>query len=130
VGRYALGVLVLLCSSACGGSPTTPSVVGQWGGDHASLSVTEQSAHVELDCAHGDASTAIRTNTFAVPGTFVREHGGPIRDGETPDSHPAMFSGTVSGDSLTLTIRLTDTNEPIGTFALTRDSPGRVVKCL
>ena len=108
-----------------------PSLVGEWGGDHVSLAVSNQASHAELDCAHGDFSGPCRPDRFAVNGTFVRAHGGPIQVGEIPDSHPAiLFSGTVSGSSMTLTIRLTDTNESVGTFALTRGSPGRVVKCL
>jgi hypothetical protein len=31
---------------------------------------------------------------FTATGTFVREHGGPIRDAERPDSPQAMYSGT------------------------------------
>jgi hypothetical protein len=61
---------------------------------------------------------------------FVREHGGPIRLGEVPDSHPANYAGVVRGDAMTLTVRLTDSADAIGTFSLTRGSPGRVVKCL
>ena len=121
---FALGV------SSCGSAPTMPSLVGEWGGDHASLTVSEQTSHLELDCAHGDFSGALQSVRFAVAGTFVREHGGPIRVDEKADSHPAMFSGSVSGSSMTLTIRLTDSNESIGTFTLTRGTPGRVVKCL
>jgi hypothetical protein len=36
----------------------------------------------------------------------------------------------MSGSVMTLTIRLTDSGELVGTFALTRGSSGRVVKCL
>jgi hypothetical protein len=115
---------------ACGGSPTVPSLEGQWGGDHVSLSVGEQSSHLELDCAHADIGGALQSVRFTAQGTFVREHGGPVRSDEVADAHPAMFSGTVSGNSMTLTIRLTDTDESIGTFALTRGNSGRVVKCL
>jgi hypothetical protein len=122
--------LIVLCASGCGGSATMPSLMGQWGGDHVSLVVADQTSHVELDCAHGDFSGAVDSDRFAIQGTFVREHGGPIRVDEKADSHPAMFSGTVSGTSMTLTIRLTDTNELVGSFTLTRGSPGRVVKCL
>ena len=130
MGLHKLTVLLLLCSSSCGGTPTMPSLVGEWGGDHVSLAVSDQASHAELDCAHGDFSGPLQADRFAVNGTFVREHGGPIQVGAVPDSHPAIFSGTVSGSSMTLTIRLTDTNESVGTFALTRGSPGRVVKCL
>ena len=97
------------------------------------MTVAQTSAHVELDCAHAEIPTAIEVdaaNQFVAAGTFVREHGGPIRLGETPDSHPASFSGSITQATMTLAIRVTDSNESIGSFVLTRGASGRVVKCL
>ena len=120
---------------ACSGVTTTPSPLspGVWGGDHISLSVVNASTHLELDCAHGDipaVPTLDRQGQFDVAGTYVREHGGPIRLGEIPDSHPAIYAGLVASTTMTLTIRLSDTNEPVGTFTLVSGSSGRVFKCL
>jgi len=120
---------MLVCMS-CGGSPSSPSTTGQWGGDHASLTVGDATSHIEFDCAHGDFNGAITTASFNLAGSFVREHGGPIRQGEPPDMHPAVYGGSISGSRMTLTVRLTDTNETVGTFMLTRGSTGRIVKCL
>jgi hypothetical protein len=129
---FALGAVV---SWACSGSPAGPSpaLTGMWGGDHIALTVADTGSHVELDCAHGDIPGALTVNArneFNVSGTFGREHGGPIRVGEVPDSHPAVYAGFVTVTTMTLTVRLTDTNEMIGTFTLSRGAPGRVVKCL
>ena len=68
VPRHAMTALFVFCASACGGSPTLPSLAGEWGGDHVSLTVTEQAAYVELDCAHGDLSETLRAGSFSVPG--------------------------------------------------------------
>ena len=127
--------LVAVAAYACGGATTGPSRLppGVWGGDHISLSVADTSTHLELDCAHGDipaVPTLDRQGQFEVAGTYVREHGGPIRQGEIPDSHPAIYSGLVASTTMTLTIRLSDTNEPVGTFTLVSGSSGRVFKCL
>jgi len=103
---------------------------GLWGGDHIALTVEDRSAHVELDCAHGDIPIRLPDAPFTVAGTFVREHGGPIRVDETLDSHPAMYVASTSDSVMTLTIRLTDSGELVGTFTLTRGSSGRVFKCL
>jgi hypothetical protein len=106
---------------------------GRWGGDHIALTVAVVGTHIEFDCAHGDIPIALMVdarNDFDVSGTFVREHGRPIRVGEVPDSHPAAYVGSVTETTMVLTVRLTDTNEAIGTFTLSRDSAGRVVKCL
>jgi hypothetical protein len=128
-----LGAVV--ATSACSSSPSGPSPVltGMWGGDHIALTVADTGTHSEFDCAHGDIPSTLMVNArneFDVSGTFVREHGGPIRVGEMPDSHPAAYVGSVTVTTMMLTVRLTDTNEVIGTFTLSRGSPGRVVKCL
>jgi hypothetical protein len=133
--RLSLVVLGVVACCACGGVTTGPSRLpsGVWGGDHISLSVTDTGTLVELDCAHGDIPAGLaldRHGQFQATGTYTREHGGPIRQGESPDSHPAIYSGLVASTTMTLTIRLSDTNESIGTFTLVSSSPGRVFKCL
>src|SRR6266436_316471 len=113
------GLARLLCllgtvvaTSACGSSPSAPSPVltGMWGGDHIALTA-DSGAHIEFDCAHGDIPIMLIVNArneFNVSGTFVREHGGPIREGEVPDSHPAAYVGSVTDTTMVLTVRLTD----------------------
>ena len=125
-------VLVLAVVAAACGTPASPSLMptGLWGGDHIVLTVEDTTAHVELDCAHGDIPIRLPDAAFTVAGTFVRDHGGPIRVDETLDSHPAMYVASMSGSVMTLTIRLTDSGELVGTFTLTRGSSGRVFKCL
>ena len=103
-----------------------------WGGDHIILTVTDSGSHLELDCAHGDipGPLTVDRGTIAITGTFVREHGGPIRVDEIQDTHPALYSGTLSGSTLQLSIRLTDSGEVIGSFSLARGATGRIAKCL
>lgn len=120
---------------ACTGSPSNPSPVslGMWGGDHVTMTVAATATHLEFDCAHGDIPGALATdsrNEFSVVGTFVREHGGPIRLDVPPDAHPAIYAGSVQSDRMALTIRLTDTGDLIGSFTLIRGIGGRIVKCL
>ena len=131
----ALIALGAVAGYACGGATTGPSRLqpGVWGGDHISLMVADASTHLELDCAHGDipaVPTSDRQGQFEVAGTYVREHGGPIRPGEIPESHPAIYSGRFTSTTMMLAIRLSDTSEPVGTFTLVPGSSGRVVKCL
>jgi hypothetical protein len=135
IARSVLALCVASSWLACNGNPASPStpLVGVWGGDHVSLSVTDAGSHAEFDCAHGDTPTSLAVDVrhaFRVGGTFVREHGGPILLGEVPDSHPAVYFGTVTANTMVLTVELTDTGIVIGTFTLARDTPGRVVKCL
>ncbi len=108
--------------------------LGPWGGDHISLTVAAAGTHLEFDCASGDIPGPITVdprNEFYVSGTFTREQGGPIPvPPPPPDSHPAAYTGSVNGDSMTLTVHLTDNQAMIGTFTLTRGSPGRLVRCV
>ena len=121
----AIGGLALVLVTACG-TPSEPSVLtGVWGGEHVLLTIADASAHLEFDCAHGDIPTRVPAAPFSVAGTFVREHGGPIRVDEMLDSRPALYVATISGGVMTLTIRLTDTGEIVGTFTLTRGATGR-----
>jgi len=125
--------VALLCA-ACSGTSIEPSPVatGTWGGDHVTFTVGNSSNHLEFDCAHGDIPGVLSVNhdELAATGTFVREHGGPVRIDDPLDSHPALYSGTVYGGTMQLSIRLTDSGDVIGSFSLVRGTSGHVVKCL
>ena len=135
IARSALAAAAVVSSVACGGAPTGPStpLTGVWGGDHVTLTVTDAGSHAEFDCAHGDMARTLAVDagrSFNVGGTFVREHGGPIRVDDPVDSHPAVYFGSATDRTMELTVELTDTGVVIGTFTLTRAVQGRVVKCL
>lgn len=63
-------------------------------------------------------------------GTHSPEHGGPVREDETPVVRPARYAGRVEDRRMTLTVTLTDTGEILGTFALTQGVAGRLTRCL
>jgi hypothetical protein len=105
---------------------------GMWGGLHVVIRVTDDSATIEYDCAHGTINGPLTVDSqgrFALSGTHVREHGGPIRMNEKEVSHPAIYTGSIDGEKMTLTVKLTDSDEPLGTFTLTHGQPGRLRKC-
>jgi hypothetical protein len=105
---------------------------GSWGGAHIGMEIVDKSTAIEFDCAHGTISERLALDSqgrFRASGTYVREHGGPVREGETPASHPASYSGNVSGKRMTLAVTLTDSAESIGTFTLTQGNEGQVFKC-
>jgi len=98
-----------------------------------SLLVTEAGGSLEYDCAHGKVGqpfVADSAGRFDLMGTHTREHGGPIREDEEADTHPARYSGTTDGRTMTLTVTLLDSGEQVGTFKLTRGEAGRILKCL
>lgn len=84
--------------------------VGTWGGERAGLIVNDTIAHVHVACTLGNflAPVAIDENgRFTVTGRYVlRAY--PVFVGPY---HPAQFAGQVSGNSLTLTVTVSDTVE-------------------
>lgn len=128
-----LVVALLGLSGSCQRQATLPGVTGEWGGVHIGLIASDSGAVIEYDCAHGSIAEAIRVDgegRFEALGEHVREHGGPIREGETVHRFPARYSGRVAGKRLKLTVILTETGEKIGTFDLERGAPPQVFKCL
>lgn len=110
-------------------NPNADEVV--WGGPHVRLVLTSGGAEIEFDCAHGEIKEPLKRDEqgrFNVAGTFVRE-GGPVRSDESSAVRPARYSGRVEGDKMTLTVTLTDSNEKLDEFSLTRGSDGRLWKC-
>jgi hypothetical protein len=102
-----------------------------WGGPHVRLTMKTGGAELEFDCAHGEITTPIEPDAegrFDVPGTFVRE-GGPTRTDRSRSGRPARYSGRIERDTMTLNVKLVDTDQSIETFTLTRGSEGRLWKC-
>ena len=107
--------------------------VGLFGGSHIRIEVGPRSAAIDYDCANGTIDgpfTLDSKGRFSWRGSHNREHGGPIRIDEKPNGRPAVYSGSVKGDTMTLTVKLADNNEVIETYTLKRGSSGRVFKCL
>jgi hypothetical protein len=123
----------LLALPACGGSATGPVLSGTWGGRHLELVVTAEGATLEFDCAQGFIDETLQADShgrFEIEGRYIQEHGGPIREGEPPDEHPARYAGRINGRTMELTVTLLDSGATIGTYTLTRGAAGFVVKCL
>lgn len=106
---------------------------GPWGGEHIALTVTQMGASFEIDCAHGTIDEALKLDgngRFSATGVYVRERGGPDREGQRPDSNPARFTGWTDGQRMTLTITLSDTGQTIMEFNLVRNKEPQMTKCL
>ena len=108
-------------------SPNNAEVL--WGGPHVRLVLTKDGGEIEFDCAHGKITEALRLTeqgAFVAKGTFVRE-GGPTRSGESGEA--ARYSGRMEGNKMSLIVTLTDSNEKLDEFSLTRGNEGRLWKC-
>jgi hypothetical protein len=126
-----MSLLLPACGSAARASRFVPQ--GTWGGDHVALVLDATHGTLEFDCAHGSVEAPMPLDSdgmFQVMGIFVREHGGPIREGETPDQHPARYVGTIDGKRMTLTVALSDESQQLGPFELELGGSPHVLKCL
>jgi hypothetical protein len=127
-----IGIAATLQCTAIGPSPREGALVlSRWGGAHVALTLTDSGGTIEYDCAHGGLGAPVRLDRagrFNIAGVHVREHGGPIRVGEVPDSLPARYAGHVRGDRMTL--RVLVGADTLGPFELRRGAEPQLFKCL
>lgn len=131
VAVCAIALFVAACSSNNLLPPAGVPVVGAWGGEHIRIGLNETGGSVEYDCAHGGISEGVRPDkngNFDVAGVFVREHGGPVRQDEVPDSVPARYIGSILGSHMTLQVKLE--TQTLGPYVLAKGADARVFKCL
>ena len=120
--RYALAA-VFLGAAACSDSPTSPPAAsrvspGPWGGDKILLTVTGSGGTLQQICAQGSIGQPLTLDSsgrFDATGTYARQRGGPVREG---DAHPARFTGQMAGMTLMLTVTQTDDGQVFGPFSL------------
>jgi len=108
-------VAILACSTAT--SARITEVAGTWGGDNAGLIVTDTDVHVHIGCTLGDAVGPIHPDAngrFEASGTYNVD-AYPVDRGIT---HPATFSGQITGETMALTVTLTDTARVLGPVTL------------
>ena len=132
IARLSLAA-ALTAGPVCGRASAPSDVTGSWGGEHVGLEVTDSGATIEYDCATGTIDGPLHPDgagRFDARGTHVRGHGGPDREGEVPDAHPARYTGRVEGGRMTLTVGETDTGATVGTFSLRRGAAPQVFRCL
>ena len=127
-GILLLLLLVVSVSAKIQKMQRIPS--GEWGGQHISMNVRSKSATIEYDCASGviDGPLVIDADGhFNLRGTHRMERGGPVRADDNAAGHPATYTGTIKGNTMTLTLKVGDSDEE--TFTLEKGKPGELVKC-
>lgn len=132
----ALAIAIVAQSGACSGSaPTSPDrhlQPGTWGGEGVSLTVTSSGGRLEFDCASGEITEQLTTDAggrLTAAGVFVQEQGGPVRIDAEPERQPARYSGRRAGQTLTLEVILTASNQTVGSFTLIHGAVPRLRKC-
>jgi hypothetical protein len=102
-----------------------------WGGDHVKLEMMRTGATVEFDCARGTIDSPIKPDAkgnFRIKGTFTAERGGPDRGDATPSKQKAIYSGTIKGDAMTLSVAVRGDDEVVS-YTLVRGQEPNLVKC-
>ena len=125
------GLLLSGFMVSAGSQETKRLASGLWGGPHVSIDVGSQSAKVEYDCAHGVIEGPLVVDAqgkFEWRGTFTMERGGPVRQGDTAREQPATYSGELKGNTMSLTLKIGDSDE-LETFTLEKGKTGKLVKC-
>ena len=131
--NVSLLLIVWIFYSGCSSSVSQIDLKGTWGGEHIGVMVSDSSATLEYDCAHGTIDEPIipdEDGNYEVSGVHIIEHGGPIRSDEVPDEHPALYKGHIVGNQMTLILVLTDTDTEVDTFSLSRGVNPLIYKCL
>jgi hypothetical protein len=111
---------------------SSPDLSNTWGGEHLVLVVRDTAVTLQYDCAHGTMSIAPKadaTGRFAVAGTHVFEHGGPVRADELEDRRAAEYDGRIVGSTMTLSVRVNGVSTTLGPFSLKRGDAGRLNRC-
>lgn len=138
VNRF-LGIAALAAALAVSGcqSPaahaTANPVTGSWGGAHVSLTLGPAGGRLEYDCASGGIDGPMlmdRAGRFTASGYHSPGHGGPDREGYEPPRLPAVYSGQVLGNAMTLTVNVPSTGVQIGPLTLRRGAQPMLMRCL
>ena len=125
-------ILLLVCSAASRPRKMQRLATGTWGGPHIRIEVESGSATVNYDCANGKIEGPLSLDSkgrFTWRGFHTREGPGPTRVNDEGNGQAAVYTGSVKGNTMTLTVKLADTDEVVDTFTLTRGGAGRVFKC-
>lgn len=113
-------------------SKSTKVTPGNWGATGIAVVVEENGVKIEFDCAVGEIKeklTVDENGEFNADGLYTPESFGPIREDNPPKSQPARYEGKISGDTMTLNVRLIDKKEKIGDYTLERGKFARLRKC-
>ena len=127
--RAAMLILGFAVLAGCDNPfPPGAMVRGTFGGNNAGLIADDTSAHVHIGCTYGDVHQPIvldLSSRFDLPGEQnITAY--PVSAGIF---HPARFTGSIDGRTMTLTVTLTDTAVTLGPVVMTLDKEPNMGPC-
>jgi hypothetical protein len=128
--RLLIVVCLLLVSVTAKSKYMHRIAKGVWGGQHISINVGEKSATIEYDCANGVIEGPLvldRSGQFKLRGTHKMERGGPVRADDDAKQLPASYTGSIKGNTMTLTLQVAGADDE--TFTLEKGKEGELFKC-
>jgi len=127
-------LLATLLLAACQAAPPAPAgaaLTGSWGGEHVGLELSATNGRLDYDCAAGTIGEPVRPDAsgrFTARGMHTPGTGGPERVNVPRPQLEATYTGQVSGDRLTLSVRTPDAE--LGPFSLARGAEPMLMRCL
>jgi hypothetical protein len=103
-----------------------------WGGKDIQMNMDSQGATLQFPCADGKILEPIKAASngeFTARGTYTPGQFGPIRKDNPPRELPAVYKGTLSGNTMHLQIVLSDKSLQPPPVTLSKGKAGRVVRC-
>src|SRR5262249_24972358 len=133
VSRHRIAILFVVLLAVCSVVSETRKMqripTGNWGGQHINIKFSAQSATIEYCCATGVMQGPLvvdRNGNFNLRGTHRMERGGPVRADETPRDLPATYTGSIRGNTMTFSLKVSD--EQVETFTLVKGKEGELFK--
>ncbi len=109
-----------------------PVVPGKFGGIGVGFAVEKKGVKIDFDCGDGEISEQLKMDkkgNFKATGTYTGGTFGPVRLGHEPKPQPALYEGKITGDVMKFKVTLTDTNELIGEYTVTRGKGSKIHRC-
>jgi hypothetical protein len=124
-------ILLIACKKEDNLSLNVP-LIGQWGGKGINIVASETDVTFDFDCATGiiNRKVMVSSNQFSERGTFKLSVGNAPIIGDGPKPQNVQYEAKVNGNDINLDIMSEDGKTLIGTYTATKDTSGKLFRCL
>jgi hypothetical protein len=128
---FAIWILSMNAVSSTSATARAP-LIGKWGGDRVNLVLDARGGRLNYDCGSGVIQSPLkpdRRGNFVVKGTHSADMSGPMMGDMVHSASPALYSGHVAGNILTLTVRRVGAASG-DTYTLKQGHQVKLIRCL